>query len=309
MAAAAPGVAGAHLRTGTVAVDDLPRVTAPLRSAAFSVRVLLSDRALALSVRPGHSVVVLGYLGEPFLRVDGRGVAVNAASPTAVTAKLLSRMEPARGGAVWRVRPGDSVVWHDARTQSPPAGAGPVVWHVPVLVDGRPAAIRGETRRLPPPALWPWLALLGAFLVPTAALARRARAGATALAAPAGVAAVATSAGFALDAYASPGTWITALDETVLLLVAAGVMLRGPERARAGGAIAVGLLAVAAGLGKGAMFLHPIVLSVLPGAAARACGAVAVAAGVAAAALGCVVYAAALRRERLPSPLWQDLPR
>ncbi|HET8605889.1 MAG TPA: hypothetical protein VFL66_02560 [Gaiellaceae bacterium] len=106
-------------------------MTAPLRSAAFSVRVLPSDRALALSVRPGHSVVVLGYLGEPFLRVDRRGVAVNAASPTAV----------------------------------------------------------------------------------------------------------------------------------------------------------------------------------LPGAAARACGAVAVAAGVAAAVLGCVVYAAALRRERLPSPLWQDLPR
>ena len=52
-----------------------------------------TDRALRLVVSRGHSVIVLGYLGEPLIRIDHRGVAVNAASPSAPSAGLLKRTQ------------------------------------------------------------------------------------------------------------------------------------------------------------------------------------------------------------------------
>src|SRR5947209_1492045 len=85
-----PPAATAHLRSGTLAVDYRARVTRPRVSpdAAFTVSIYTSDRALRLSARTGHTVTVLGYLGEPFIRLDDRGVAINDASPTAAGAHL-----------------------------------------------------------------------------------------------------------------------------------------------------------------------------------------------------------------------------
>ena len=97
-ALAAPTTASAHLRTGVVAVDYRASVfppRAPLRR-ALAARVYKSDQALGLSVRPGHMVLVLGYTGEPFLRINGAGVAVNASSPTAAAAGLLKQSDPVR---------------------------------------------------------------------------------------------------------------------------------------------------------------------------------------------------------------------
>jgi hypothetical protein len=81
-ALALPASAGAHLRSGTVAVGLRATVSTlpPLVRSALSIRVLAGDRALSLRLRPGHTVVVRGYLGEPFLRLDARGVAANPAS-------------------------------------------------------------------------------------------------------------------------------------------------------------------------------------------------------------------------------------
>ena len=69
-----------------------PSTTAPASAspnAVLAVSVYQSDLGLHLSVRRGHSVLVLGYLGEQFLRIDPAGVAVNAASPTAAASGLL----------------------------------------------------------------------------------------------------------------------------------------------------------------------------------------------------------------------------
>jgi hypothetical protein len=49
----------------------------------ISARIYDSDRAIRLSVAPGHTAVVLGYLHEPFVRVGAAGVEVNASAPTA----------------------------------------------------------------------------------------------------------------------------------------------------------------------------------------------------------------------------------
>lgn len=315
-ALAAPAAAGAHLRSGTVAVDDSARITSPGGGSAYAVRVYRSDRALDLVVRKGHSVVVVGYLGEPFLRVDSAGVAVNEASPTAVSARLIARTPGSSGSRIeWRLRGGrGSVVWHDARVQTPPAGMRHAFWSVPVVVDGRRSSIRGEVRRLPPPPLWPWLLVLGLVAVGAAVVLRSrrrelVRVGACALAVVAGGAAVATVAGFAFAAYASPGTWIAGVDETILIAACAGVMWWGPPRARVAGAGGIGLLALAVGLSKGPVFLHPIVLSLLPAVAARLAACVSIAAGLVAAVFGGAFYALAPRRVGSTSPLWQDLGR
>src|SRR5947207_10866437 len=88
VALAAPAPAGAHIRTGAVAVDYRVRVF-PTRL-PLSAHVYLGDRALRLSARPGHSVTVLGYGGEPFLRIDDAGVTV-LKSPTAAALRLTPR--------------------------------------------------------------------------------------------------------------------------------------------------------------------------------------------------------------------------
>ena len=88
LGAAAP--ASAHLRSGTVAVDYRASVLRP-RTAAYSAQIFQSDRALSLTVSPGHTVVLLGYLGEPVFRLDAGGLWVNATSPTAAALRLVKR--------------------------------------------------------------------------------------------------------------------------------------------------------------------------------------------------------------------------
>jgi LysE type translocator len=103
----APGAADAHIRSGVIAVDY--RVTVyrllPPFATAIKVQVSESDRALSLTAGRGHLVVVLGYSGEAFLRLDSAGVAVNMASATAVSTGLVERPGRAPGGrAAWRTQ-------------------------------------------------------------------------------------------------------------------------------------------------------------------------------------------------------------
>jgi hypothetical protein len=86
---ATPVVANAHLRSDVVAVDY--RATVTPQTGPFAARVYETDRALRLVVTRGHSVIVFGYLGEPLLRIDDRGAAVNAASPSEPSAGLLKK--------------------------------------------------------------------------------------------------------------------------------------------------------------------------------------------------------------------------
>jgi hypothetical protein len=294
LGAAAP--ASAHLRSGTVAVDYRASVIRP-RTAAYSAQIFQSDRALSLTVSPGHTVVLLGYLGEPVFRLDPGGLWVNAASPTAAALRLVK--QPVRSSSStprWVLQRGrHSVIWPDSRAQGLPPGVGRGQWTVPLLVDGRASRLGGELQRFPAPSLPLWLGILAVLLaagVSPLMLGRRDLAGRVSIgcgviaAGACGVVLVA----FALDAYASPGTWIEAVDAIVFLGVGAWALLRAPREWHVAAAIGMGLVAVAAGLLEGAMFLHPIVLAVLPGVVTRFAGVLALGAGLDAAALGGLAY-------------------
>ena len=309
-----PTAASAHIRTFAVAVDDRANVfplAAPLR-AALAARVSPGDQALGITVRRGHTVIVLGYLGEPFLRLDATGVAVNASSPTAAAVGLArpsgasSRVTP-----TWHLEPGRTTVsWHDARLRVPPSGVPHRRWSVPLVVDGRLVQLQGDVRRVHAPAPWPWLAL-GLPLVALASLllVRRrswARPAAVAFGAVSALGTVAVAATFAFDANASAGTWIEGVNELVFVLVGLVVLARPSADARciAGGAL--GLLALSAGSTKIPVFLHGVVLSALPSTVTRIMVTLTISAGVAAAAVGVAVFFELVER---PDPRFQGLLR
>jgi hypothetical protein len=293
---ASPAAASAHLRSGTVAVDYRASVS-HADTLAYSAQIFQSDRALNVTIKLGHAVVLLGYLGEPVFRLDGVGLWVNAASPTAVVVRLVTKSQRIVASTPrWRLQRGrHSVVWQDGRVQGLPSGMRLGAWSVPVIVDGRRGRLAGELQRFPAPSLSLWLGILAALLaagLTPLMLRRRDLVGSTAIV----FAVVATAAcgvilvAFALDAYASPGTWIEGFDAIAFLGVGAWVLRRGPQHWQVAAAAGLGLVGRAVGLLEGAIFLHPIVLAILPGTAIRIADIVAIGAGLDAAALGGLFY-------------------
>jgi hypothetical protein len=292
-----PSPALAHVRAGTIAVDYRASVSAP-RTAAYTAAIEQSDHSLRLTLAPGHAVIVLGYLREPMVRLDAAGVAINAASPTALAVGLVGKARAVNGATPsWILRARQrSVTWRDARAQQLPGGVHAGLWALDLIVDGHHAVLRGALRRYPAPSLWVWALLLAGLLaagVRLVALARvdltRAAAlGCAALAAPV---CLVLALGFALDANASPGTWIEAFNEIVFAGVGLGVLARGREALRAGAAIGLGLVSLAVALLDSAVFVHPVVLSLLPGTLTRLLVVIAAGAGLMAIGLGGVGYA------------------
>ena len=311
--------ASAHLRSGTVAVDYRVSIAAPV-TAAYAGQIYQSDHGLSLTLRPGHVVVMLGYLGEPVMRLDAAGLSVNAASPTALAMHLVAKGRGVSASTPrWRLQRGrHTVLWHDSRVQGLPAGVDAGRWRVPLVIDGRRGDLHGQLRRFPAPRLWLWLTVLAMWLavgvVPMLPRWRsHARPVAMLLGVIAAAAAAVTVTAFALDAYASPGTWIEGLDVLVFLAVGLAVMWRGARNLHVAAAIWLGLVSVAVGLLEGAVFLHPIVLAVLPGTVMRLVVVTALGAGAGAAALGSTLFAdiaEALREHehRLAAPTSPRVP-
>jgi hypothetical protein len=284
--------AQAHLRSGTVAVDYRATLLSS-GSDAYRASIYESDRALALTVLPGHSVVLIGYLGEPVFRLDGAGLAVNAASPTAAAVGLVVRSHAGAGTGrgVWRRSPGQrSVVWHDARADGLPLGVARGIWRVPVLVDGRKAWLQGVLRRFPAPSLGAWLGWLLALVLLIVGGARLGRGRLSRWSAGCAVAAAFAAVGnafaVALDAYASPGTWLIALNELAFTVAGLVLLARGPRDVAAGAAAGLGLVGMAGGVLYGDVFLHSVVLAVLPATVVRLGELVAVGGGLCGAGLG-----------------------
>ena len=164
---AAPGSAAAHAGpVAPVATSFDARITT--LPSGISARVVSGDQQLELRSAPGQTVVVLGLLGEPYLRFGPGGVDVNEASPTS----FLNRAQPlpvpasALGGAPpsWhRVSSGRSYRWHEDRLHAlavadrrPRAGyVG--AWTIPLRIDGRAGRLAGGLWYTPPPSrLWLW---------------------------------------------------------------------------------------------------------------------------------------------------------
>ena len=168
---------------------------------------------------------------------------------------------------------------------------------MPLVIDGRAGALRGELRRFSAPVVWVWLTVLAAWLAAgVAPMLHRwrslVRPVAIVLGVLAAAAAAVTVAALALDPYASPGTWIEGLDVLVFLAVGVGLLLRGPRNLHVAAAIWLGLVSGAVGLLEGAVFLHPIVLAILPGTIMRLLVVTALGAGAGAAALGSTLFGA-----------------
>jgi len=292
VALALPPAASAHVRSGVVAVDD--RADVLVMPPGVAVRIYASDLAVRLTAGTARSVVVLGYLGEPFIRIGARGAVVSKASPTARGARVVEH--------------GRSVVWHDARVRGLAPGVQRRHWTIPLIVDGRRTHLEGEVWRLKAPSVWLWILLGLPFLIVVAPLLalrpmRWVRRGAVALGLASAVGLVATGAGFAFDSYASEGKWVEAGNELVFALVGLLVLMRGKPDTRAIAGGALGLLGLGVGVSKLPVFEHGLVLSVLPSNVARTVVAFTIATGAAATALGLVVFAAAVEAPEEEPPL------
>jgi hypothetical protein len=132
-----------------------------------------------------REVVVLGYQGEPYLKLTADGVYASATSATSYVNEILDpRTRPAGSaasgsgasgsGALWhRIATGPQYRWHDHRTHwigtalPPAAQADPAHehritnWTIGLEVDGRSVTAAGTLDYLPPPepSLW-WAAIL-----------------------------------------------------------------------------------------------------------------------------------------------------
>jgi hypothetical protein len=295
---AAPAPADAHTRSGVVAVDYGASVFPPRPplTSAVTARVAQSDRALGLTVTGGHTVVVLGYLGEPVLRIGPSGVAVNGASPTAAGAGLVTTTPPGPGAAPrWQAlsdRP--SFAWHDARLRGLPTGVERSRWKLPVLFDGARAELGGEIWRVGRPVLWYWV-LLGIPVVAAVLLVfcfRRPRleSAAVTLGVVAAAGPIVTAVGFAAHGKAPEGRIVEGANEIFVALIGLAVLARGSRSARLGAAAGLGLLGVFVGLTKVSALLHGVVLAATPADATRAAVALALWAGLAAAVLGGALF-------------------
>lgn len=151
-----------------------------------SVAVVDAGSRLELRNTSGADVVVLGYDGDPYLRVGPDGVFENAhSSATALNAERFGRTPipisaDSDAAPVWRrVSSDDTVRWHDHRahwmSETPPA---PVLadperrtmpiseWSVPLLVDGADVTVSGTMGWVQPLSpVWWWLAALAIALL------------------------------------------------------------------------------------------------------------------------------------------------
>jgi hypothetical protein len=285
----APGIAEAHhTAVPVVALDYRNRIVAD--EPAAGVRASLEDagRKLRLTVAPGTRAVVLGYVGEPFLRLGVSGVEANRRSETAQGLRLVpsGRVDGRAADAVWtRVTSARTLAWADARawaSDSALKGRARVAWAVPVVVGGRTVSVTGELTKVGRPTPWPWLVLLAMPLVLAAWASRRRERlwpVATGLAAAAGVSTLLGLAGFALGGLpVSTDRWLLFALETGLVAVAIALLSRPQARFVAAAGLAA--FAILQALSELAVFRHGYVVSALPAALVRAAAAVALGCGI-----------------------------
>ncbi|HXY94934.1 MAG TPA: hypothetical protein VEP49_20915, partial [Acidimicrobiia bacterium] len=170
--AAAHGVGGVQPRNY---LTKLLRITPHVPGLELTV-VDLGDNLL-LHNRTGREVVVLGYQGEPYLRVGPQGVFENTRSPatylnrTRIPTTNPPKFADAAAAPVWRkVSSGSTVKWHDHRvhymgTEDPPqVQQDPSVrhlvdrWTVQLRAGGQTVTASGELVYVPPPSPWPFAA-------------------------------------------------------------------------------------------------------------------------------------------------------
>ncbi|CAN5891988.1 hypothetical protein BH20ACT7_BH20ACT7_05720 [soil metagenome] len=178
------GPAAAHGR-GSDATNYRSQVTSEPDVPGVSWQVYGSDEFLSVTNASDVELTVLGYEGEPYLRVGPEGVFENRASaatyqntdryanvgelPEDVGANVEPRWQQVSGA--------NSYLWHDHRAHwmsqnLPPSVTDPSVetvvqqWEVPFTIDGRERIVEGELRWIPAPSAGVWVALALLLTVP-----------------------------------------------------------------------------------------------------------------------------------------------
>lgn len=180
------GAGASNYRTTLVAVTPaIPRL---------SVRVVETGSRIELTNHTGADVLVLGYEGEPYLRVGPEGVFRNSRSPATylnVSRQYgaLSPVADAKAAPVWqRIADCCTVRWHDHRIHWMGGAIPPQVrrapgqphvvfprWEVDLRQGSLPIAVTGTLTWVPGPSPWPWLAGALALFTLTGLFARSRR--------------------------------------------------------------------------------------------------------------------------------------
>ena len=190
--------AAAHTISGPRPTNYRTRVLGIVpQVSGLSIRVVDLGNHLELVNRTSTDVVVLGYGGEPYLRVGPRGVFENLNSAatyldrtrygtTAVPA--FATTENATAHPAWRkISGGDTVRWHDHRIHWMSPLPPPLVqlapsemhhlgpeWHVELAYGTRRVVVTGQLDWVPGPSGRPWLPVIaGCALLGLAAAFRR----------------------------------------------------------------------------------------------------------------------------------------
>ncbi|MER7442400.1 hypothetical protein [Micromonospora avicenniae] len=227
LATAAPAAAhGADAPDGTDYRTTVTGIAPALDG--LEIRAVEAGARLELTNHTGRPVEVIGYSGEPYLRVGPDGVYENTHSPATYLNRTISgdttlppEADPAAEPSWRRVADGPSVRWHDQRALyqegAPPAAALAAPgrehrvrdWSVPLRAGSEPMEIHGTLDWVPPPDSYTWWAVTIVGLLAVGALGLlpagsvpggRALAGVGALLATGGAAAVAYTVGRTLDA-------------------------------------------------------------------------------------------------------------
>ncbi len=174
LALVSPGTAAAHIAGGASPANARSMVT-EIRPAGADVGVTvgLGGQFVRVSDRGAGEIVVLGYRGEPFLRLSEQRVQVNPRSPTAAqTSQFQLTAQSADPDQQWvQLSDGDSATWTDARIdgRSLPDGTSDS-WTLPLVVDGQPVTIVGMRTGLAAPFPWSWVVVLVLVAAAVAAL-------------------------------------------------------------------------------------------------------------------------------------------
>ena len=111
-------------------------------------------------------MIVLGYVGEPFLRFDRFGVAANVRLGDGARPAARLRPEYPSRRSEWALVSAATASRGRTRVPGRPGprftGARRSRWTVPIVVDGQRVDLAGELTKASKPPLWPWL-LLGAL--------------------------------------------------------------------------------------------------------------------------------------------------
>jgi hypothetical protein len=173
------------------ATDYVSRITG-FSSAVDGLSARMVDATTGVELRNDSQVdvVVLGYQGEPYLRIGPTGSYVNSRSPTPAMNDPMGVAPPttAAGGPtepVWRKKDSQPVTrWHDHRThwmgsEAPPSGdqSEPRLvipsWTLPLAQGDNHFELTGQVVWMPPPSAVPFvvLALVVAGLIGALAVA------------------------------------------------------------------------------------------------------------------------------------------